>query len=93
MEAPIQFLFNDANYLVAADSVADDDNCVHLQVRLVCLAEALPNQLFTRGEMTLREEDSNRMLMDDLGLKAAVRKSCISCSVYVVVFPDSLSFE
>jgi len=40
------------------------------QVRLVCSAAAPPGELFTRGKITLREEDMNRMLMDDLGLKA-----------------------
>ena len=46
-----------------------DQDCWFLQVKLVCSAEVMPGQLFTQGAITLREEDSNRMLMDDLGLK------------------------
>lgn len=41
-----------------------------LQVRVVCSAETMPQELFTKGDQTLREEDRNRMLMDDLGLQA-----------------------
>ncbi|WAR07036.1 AFG1L-like protein [Mya arenaria] len=51
-------------FIVLVDTFYDN------KVRLVCSAEATPNELFTRGKVTLREEDMNRMLMDDLGLKA-----------------------
>ena len=41
-----------------------------IQVRLVCSAETLPKQLFTAGNLSLREEDNNMKLMDDLGIQA-----------------------
>lgn len=40
------------------------------KVRVVCSAEVLPQELFTKGSQTLRDEDRNRMLMDDLGIQA-----------------------
>ncbi|XP_060598378.1 AFG1-like ATPase [Ruditapes philippinarum] len=51
-------------FIVMIDTFYDN------KVRVVCSAESLPQDLFTKGTQTLREEDRNRMLMDDLGLKA-----------------------
>ena len=36
----------------------------------MCSAETLPKQLFTAGNLSLREEDNNMKLMDDLGIQA-----------------------
>ncbi|XP_045198191.1 AFG1-like ATPase [Mercenaria mercenaria] len=51
-------------FIVMIDTFYDN------KVRVICSAEALPQGLFTKGTQTLREEDRNRMLMDDLGIQA-----------------------
>ena len=42
---------------------------LHFQVRFVCSAEELPKNLFTAGHLSLRDEDNNMKLMDDLGIQ------------------------
>ena len=39
------------------------------QVRLVCSAETPPKSLFTAGHLSLRDEEDNMKLMDDLGIQ------------------------
>ena len=36
----------------------------------MCSAEELPKNLFTAGHLSLRDEDNNMKLMDDLGIQA-----------------------
>ncbi|KAH3706883.1 hypothetical protein DPMN_066274 [Dreissena polymorpha] len=52
-------------FILLVDTLYDN------KVRLVCSAAESPSRLFTRGKETLRQEDSNRILMDDLGMKAS----------------------
>lgn len=38
------------------------------KVRVVCSAETMPKQLFSKGHLSFKDEEDNRKLMDDLGI-------------------------
>lgn len=49
-------------------------NWFTLQVRVVCSADAKPKELFGAGNMSQKDFDDNRSLMDDLGIQEVSRK-------------------
>lgn len=50
------------------------ENLFTLQVRVVCSADAKPKELFGAGNMSQKDFDDNRSLMDDLGIQEVSRK-------------------
>lgn len=69
LNVPVFYMLNSSMMLSSVDGF--------LQVRLVCSAAAKPKDLFGAGNISQKNHDDNRNLMDDLGIQEVREKGCI----------------